>query len=492
MRRREANWLSFTPSSGHTITIDFETTGIYDLASDVYIVGDTVHQDTFCTAIKYIHTSPGSGPLEWCRIDAGKPISDFGAALQEHDLIAFVTYCLGIAYSEAIPSGPTLASVAVRLSQFSTGAPHPLATCSTLQIHDVGLDYGRPGVSIEIVDENLALSLVYWRYESRDMDTLHVFNWKSGIPKMVFIFGDCSSFSLSFHDIHIHALWPIFNTGLVFLSTETLIVSNAVEATLDVFHIQTSEEATVPRLTHSLVLPELRDDNAILSFQCRGAPNPRAFTSRPGRTAFPARPENALLLFTFEAGSSRFGSTEHIFVVDRTLLSDALRSWPEDGGDIEWEAWGPRCTRWIDASAMHYITVTSRQRLVSTLEHDPTPIRMLDFNPRRVEAQRDWAEPPNWPEYLDAFEKPVVSQLPYVEIDSKEKFDFGAVLINDENILGVRIGAVASSASFWLIVVEKYLSASLSNQSRLQTFEEWKDQTSSRSRPFSGSCDDAT
>ncbi|KAJ6566387.1 hypothetical protein B0H19DRAFT_709778 [Mycena capillaripes] len=168
-----------------------------------------------------------------------------------------------------------------------------------------------------------------------------------------------------------------------------LFVPNAVEATLDVFHIPTSEEGTVPRLMHSLVLPELRDDKAIVS--C--APNPRAFISRPGRTAFPARPENALLLFTFEAGSSRFGSTEHIFVADRTLLSEALRSWPEDGDDIEWEAWGPRCTRWIDASAlaMHYITVTSGQRLVSILERDPTPIRTLDFNPRRVEAQRDWA-----------------------------------------------------------------------------------------------------
>ncbi|KAJ6566392.1 hypothetical protein B0H19DRAFT_709843 [Mycena capillaripes] len=104
---------------------------------------------------------------------------------------------------------------------------------------------------------------------------------------------------------------------------------------------------------------------------------------------------------------------------------------------------------------MHYITVTSGQRMVSILEHHPTSIRILDFNPQRVEAQRaigpvdgdhatvrivDGAEPPNWPEHLDAFEKPVVSRLPYVEIDSKEKFDFGVVLINDENILGVRYG----------------------------------------------------
>ncbi|KAJ6566388.1 hypothetical protein B0H19DRAFT_1137631, partial [Mycena capillaripes] len=51
LRCREVNWLNFTPSSGHTITIDFETTGVYDLASDVYIVGDTAHPNALCTAV---------------------------------------------------------------------------------------------------------------------------------------------------------------------------------------------------------------------------------------------------------------------------------------------------------------------------------------------------------------------------------------------------------------------------------------------------------
>ncbi|KAJ6566327.1 hypothetical protein B0H19DRAFT_1373956, partial [Mycena capillaripes] len=396
LRRREANWLNFTSSSGHTITIDFETTGVYDLASDVYIVGDTAHQDTFCTAIKYIHTSPGSGPLEWCRIDAGKPISDFGTALQEHDLIAFVTY-------EAVPSSPPQSSVDVQLFQFLLGL-----------------------LILSLLDENLALSLVYWSNESRDMNTLHVFNWKSGIPKM--------------------APRPIFNTGLVFLSAETLIAPNAVEATLDVFHIPTSEERTSrfsagAHRTPAHLLAALAAPHSLLGLRM-----PFFFS--------PLRPVVQGL-----APQNTFSSW--------TVLSspDAPRSWPDDGEDIEWEAWGPRCTRWIDDSplAMHYITVTSGQRLVSTLEHDPTPICIHDFNPQRVEAQRaigpvdgdhatvrivDDAEPPNWPEHLDAFEKPVVSRLPYIEIDSKEKFDFGAVLINDENILGVRGSVPGFSGMF--------------------------------------------
>lgn len=78
-----------------------------------------------------------------------------------------------------------MASLDVLLLKFSTAAPHPLAAHPTLHIHDIELVREKPGVSIEIVGENLALSLVYWNDERRDMDTFHLYNWKSGMPKMV-------------------------------------------------------------------------------------------------------------------------------------------------------------------------------------------------------------------------------------------------------------------------------------------------------------------
>ncbi|KAJ7477338.1 hypothetical protein FB451DRAFT_1396331 [Mycena latifolia] len=176
LRRREADWLNFTPRSRHTLTVDFVTTGIYDLTSEIYLLGDTPDQITsICTAIKYIFTSPEVDAAQWHRVDGGKPVIDFGTALEEHDLIAMVTYTQH-------PGNPHMRSVDIQLLKFSTGHPHPQAAQPTLHIQDVNILIGRPGISIEIVAENLAISMVYWDYEGRDMDTLHVYNWLTGQP----------------------------------------------------------------------------------------------------------------------------------------------------------------------------------------------------------------------------------------------------------------------------------------------------------------------
>ncbi|KAJ6555992.1 hypothetical protein B0H19DRAFT_1262115 [Mycena capillaripes] len=441
LRRRESNWLNFTPTSRHIIPIDFPTTGVYDLASDIYLVGDTGGDANALpyTAIKYIHTSPESTSQEWRRIDVEKPIADFGTALEEHDLIAFVTYMLH-------DENPKMASIEVQLRQFSTGAHHPRAAQTTLHIQDVDREHGRPVFSIEILGETLALSMMFWSYERRDLDGLHLYNWKSGVLRMT--------------------PFTVYNTGLVFLSPEILLVPNSIAETLEVFVIPpTSEEGTAPYLTHSFHLPQLQDENSILSFRCRGAPNPRAFTSHPSGLKFSPDSVDAVLLFIFEV-SRGSGSTTHIFVLDRALFSAVLESHSDVGEDVHWAAWGPQCTRWVDAGpiAMHYITVACGQRMVSIPQQawrDPAPIRILDFNRHRVDAQRrllgvgsvgpverehatvrvvDDATAADWAAHRDTFEDAVVSRLPYLEIISKEEFDFDAVLVNDENILGARFG----------------------------------------------------
>ncbi|KAJ7879352.1 hypothetical protein B0H13DRAFT_2278870 [Mycena leptocephala] len=436
LRRRELNWLTFAPKSRHTIPIDFQPTGLYDLTSDIYFIGDTADSNTLLsTAIRYMHTSPGSEPPVWGRIDAEKPIIDFGTALQEHDLIAFVTYTLNDTLL------PRVASIDIQLRQFSTGAPHPLATHPVLHIHNAELVHGMPAVSIEIVGETLAISLLYWNFETREMDTLHLYNWKSGVSRM--------------------SPLTVCNTGLVFLTPEILIVPNSLQSTLEVYQIPLSEPGMRPVLLHELLLPELRI--GILYFQCRGQPNPRTSTQRPSRSKFPPTPADALLLFTLQAYGSTEGPTKHIFVVNRAIFAATLESLKDDIANVEgveWEAWGPRCTRWIDATslALRNITMTSGQRMVSIsfeASLHPAPIRILDFNPRHVDAQRavgsvdgehaairvvEDVQAPDWPGHLDAFVRPAISLLPYVEITSKEEFAFRSVLINDENIIGVRYG----------------------------------------------------
>ncbi|KAJ7779778.1 hypothetical protein B0H16DRAFT_1878445 [Mycena metata] len=394
LQSQESNWLDFTPTSRHVVSVDFEATGLYDLTSSIFLVGDTADPMTsLCTAIRYMHTPPAPDEPQWSRIDAGQCIIDFGTALEEHDLIAMVT-------DTPHANDPQMRSIDIKLLQFSTGRPHPLAMQPTLHIHHASMSVGRPGISIEVVDQTLAISLLYWGNELRNLDALYLYNWKSGILRL--------------------GPTRVYSTGLIFLSTEMLIVPNALEECLDVFRIP-SDEAKAPHQIHSFLLPSLYDeDTTILSFQSRSEPNPRESINHPSRTKFAPRLSEAIILFTFEASHRVLESTEHLFVLDRGLFTGA--------------------------------------RLVS-IAHDawstPAPIRIFDFNAARVEFQRkrgsgpiegehatvcvkDAIELPNWQTHLDTFREPVQSHLPYLEITSKELFDFDAVMINDESIIGAK------------------------------------------------------
>ncbi|KAJ7875446.1 hypothetical protein B0H13DRAFT_1009175 [Mycena leptocephala] len=424
LQRREESWLNFAPRLTHTITIDFPTPGLYDLTSDIYFVGDTADPNTgLCTAVKAIHTSPGF-ETQWRTINAGRPIIDFGTALEEHDLIAIVTYT-------RYDGNAQLASIDVLLLNFSTGGSHSLAACPVLHIHDVEVTRGRPRISVEIVGQNLALVLVYRSDEADDMDTLHLYNWKSGKPKM--------------------APLPIYNTGLAFLTDEILVIPNSLDATLDLLHIPAEEK--LPQSLHSFRLPTLKRFASINVVRCRGEPNPRVSIRRPSRAAFLPRPLDSLLLFSPIIGSPS-GTSDHMFVVHRARLAAAINLRPDDI-DIPWEAWGPQCTRWIDADefSIRYITATAGQRMVA-IAHDapgfPSPINLLDFNETNVRAQRARG-PVDGPRAtvrvveastisFEPFAHPITSLLPYVEILSKANFNYGAVLINDENIIGARFG----------------------------------------------------
>ncbi|KAJ6533472.1 hypothetical protein B0H19DRAFT_442518 [Mycena capillaripes] len=212
-------------------------------------------------------------------------------------------------------------SIDVLFPKFSTGHPHPLATQPTLHIHTVPISVGLPGISIEIVGENLAISLVYWREPTRDLDSLHIFNWYSGLPKM--------------------APMGVTNTGLVFLTPSTLLVPNTASASFDVFHIPPSpppstasvpniDTDTVPFLFCSFLLQGLPPWQSLISFQCRGTPNP--LTSPARRSA------GSGARFTTRHNVDVDPSTEHMFVLDRArflplLLPDAPEA---DSGIVPW------------------------------------------------------------------------------------------------------------------------------------------------------------
>ncbi|KAJ7764422.1 hypothetical protein B0H16DRAFT_1687791 [Mycena metata] len=432
LRTREANWLGFSPRSTHTIPLDFQSGGVYDLASDIYLVGNTADPTTgLCTSIKYVYTSPGSDVPEWREISAGKSIIDFGTALEEHDLIAILTYT-------PHDSNPQMVSIDVLLFHLSTGAPHSLTNNPTIHIHDVERHRGRPGISIEISGDVLALSLLYWEHPERDLDVLRLFDWKSGTSKIIPL--------------------SVYNTGLVFITEHIIAVPNCLEAKLDIVIIPSAkDDTTAPQFVYSFLLPSMKPEMAVHSFQCRSAPNPRAGLNRFTRARFLHRPQDAILLFILHIGSEDI-ATNHMFVLNRPSFLRILDVCANhaNGGHliVPWSAWGPVCTRWLDATSlsMRYITTTVGQRMV-TIAHaapdQPAPICVLNFNAKDVEAQRARGDELDGPDAtvcvveagaleLGPFEDPIVSLIPFVETRSRELFDYDAVLINDENIVGAK------------------------------------------------------
>lgn len=89
LKKREEAWFNLTPTAKRTVDCNFVSSGLYDLVSGIYVLGDTSR-----TSLHYIHL-PQSSSLnpEWQIFDAndGRWIVDFGLGIEEHDLIATVT-----------------------------------------------------------------------------------------------------------------------------------------------------------------------------------------------------------------------------------------------------------------------------------------------------------------------------------------------------------------------------------------------------------------
>jgi hypothetical protein len=159
-----------------------------------------------------------------------------------------------------------------------------------------------------------------------------------------------------------------------------------------------------------------------------------------------------------------------MFVAHRSALLALVDDPHADSSmEVSWEEWGPASTRWLSTSSisMHSLATTAGQRMATICVdawRTPAPIRLLDFNPHHVAAQRalgpvttvcasirvveaddgDKDTEGNIP--TEVFEMGrVVSKLPYVETVSNEKFSFKTVMMNDENIIGAMVSLLIES-----------------------------------------------
>lgn len=139
-----------------------------------------------------------------------------------------------------------------------------------------------------------------------------------------------------------------------------------------------------------------------------------------------------------------------------------------------WKSWGPLSTRWFNADdlATAFITTTAGQRCVQFVpsirnaSDMPDTIAILDFNPWHVKLA-DYErkthglniiligkEPSQSREHgndfdgeleenicptYGAFEEDIIGRLPFVAYKLPEKWDYDAVLLDEERIMGIRV-----------------------------------------------------
>ena len=101
LREKEDAWRSIDLSPSATLSVSYNPSGIYDLTGGTILLGergirdgmpvtDNVRTAQLEDVLK--QASDRQSSTLWRKIDVGKSVIDVGLAIQEHDLIAVVTY----------------------------------------------------------------------------------------------------------------------------------------------------------------------------------------------------------------------------------------------------------------------------------------------------------------------------------------------------------------------------------------------------------------
>ncbi|CAA7261284.1 unnamed protein product [Cyclocybe aegerita] len=467
LKAREEAWKTLDWSFVTKITVPCQSSGVYDLTPSVYLLGKTLSGDVFeTTGIQSVQL-PARFPedletvaVEWNEFDFGMHIIDFGTAIEEHDLMVCVS-------SVPDEDDRNVSHIVAVLLRYSTKRTHDDCQNPVIPICRARASQGQPSISIEVVGENLALTVVFNQDRAMSSDYLYIFDWKTGRSKC--------------HPVQ------IYNIGLVFLREDILVNPNIVRKSLDIYHIPPSSLLSLPtastsvRLLQSLILPSLKLGQRITSISCRSDPNPTANAAFPKYTR-PTRPyandsSDAIMIMTLEVSPFNRGSSRNYVMIvhRRALLHLAISALPRKSGKgllnlVAWDTWGPPVTRWFNADDFStvFITATSGQRYVQLTPSErghprgsniPLPrdtIHVLDFNPWHVHLARRNPDPrelivgvvdpkegekereENICHAHEAFAQDIVGRLPYVRCTSEEKWEFyEAVLMDEERILGV-------------------------------------------------------
>jgi len=395
--------------------------------------------------------------FEWKRHNFGAEVLDIQLAVHEHDMIAAVT-----SKEDVHRPSERNTTLELRLLNFSTGQPHPLAQQPVIFIDKKVLPLERRSFQIEIVGDFLIL-LITFSELSRNEDIFFLVRWKSGLtyclrsPKK----GTYRHFS--------------------HLSQDTLVIPNLIQHTFEIAKMVIDNDDTSHFvLLCVLHLPPLVQTASLSEFYCRAEPNPTGsgplvVSSRSDRP-FHDKEEDAIVIFNLSYDHLSWTRLDWLTLIvhRRALLthipaahraSAPFCSIPEPSPvlvEVPWSTWGPQATRFFvgTSTRMHYIETTTGQRAVMLEDRMPTPIIVRDFNPYAVRAARALAsasgqsQEGNWSKQLpngnrmslkvegsvlgagSIFEEDVWSSLPYVEVVTQGEYRYDGVIMDEERILG--------------------------------------------------------
>ncbi|KAI0937664.1 hypothetical protein AcV7_003637 [Taiwanofungus camphoratus] len=505
LRARETAWHHLQSSRTTPIEVKHFPSSIYDLTGGVFLLGESLRW-TFgawrsTDSLRFVrlpavadsadsHSNVSRQDSPWSRIELKGNIMDVGLAVQEHDLIAVVTFT----YPPLDATEP-LAAVDLHLLKISTGAYHPAASQPVIHVSDLSIIPGQCGVSIEIVGDTLGI-LVYLRFLTNTPGSaiFHTYDWKSGKQKQ---FRNASARHYN---------------SFTFLSPDAIVLPNLTENTLELCPLtgaspHSDGTSPVPLATAcSLALPQLTFGSTLLQMWCRSEPNPVCETTRfTDRDQAPFRPDPADAIMIFNPFMQDWQHQLHSYslIVHRSTLLKMLYNPPPvpshllpvhfmptpvgmaSEGDAEassskvpWKAWGPSVCRWFDAHDLvtRWITTTCGQRYVTITRRTPARIRVLDFNQlsirrlmhekRHVMVENHTSEPetPCTPHYVDpetqagvyfvlgaenlsseVFEEEVTSALPYMATTTFQVYEYESVLIDEERLIGLKLDEMRSN-----------------------------------------------
>lgn len=212
----------------------------------------------------------------------------------------------------------------------------------------------------------------------------------------------------------------------------------------------------------SLSLPSLSPAYEIIRVTCRAEPNPpghqrTAQSSADSQPAFYPSGMHAVAIFNITVGFRIFSFIAHRHVL-LSLIPQSLSDDEDEVPRVLWRDWEPSSTRWFQTEvlASYWITTTTGQRWVYTLKDTPSfpmsYIHVVDFNPYLVkrlgpnfehESALSRSKVVTGSELLKAdgvFDEDVWSTLPYFECESKAMFDYAAVLMDEEHVVGIQVG----------------------------------------------------